>query len=255
MTLEYKDTTIYFESHGQGQPLIALHGFLENSSMWDALLPALSHQYQMITMDLLGHGKTACKGYIHTMEDMASAVAQVLSFLRLKSAHLLGHSMGGYVALAFAELFPDRLSGLTLLNSTAKADSEERKQNRDRGIKVVKQNPQAYTGMAISNLFASENREHFAAQIIKIKKEASKTPLQGIIAAQEGMKIRKDRTEVLQKIKCRKMMIAGKKDPILPCNDLEKEAQEHQLQFIPLEGGHMSHIENLEPLLEILKTI
>jgi len=93
---------------------------------------------RVITIDLLGHGNSECLGYIHSMEDNADMIHEILSELRIRKAIFVGHSMGGYVALAFAELYPETVKGIVLLNSTSRADSEERKLNRDRAIKVVK---------------------------------------------------------------------------------------------------------------------
>jgi len=187
MTLAYKGIEINYNSSGKGIPIVFLHGFLENSTMWDIIVPHFSDTYQCITIDLLGHGKTECLGYIHRMEDMAEAVSAVLNTMNVVHPILIGHSMGGYVALAFLELFPEIVSGLALLNSTSFPDSEERKINRSRAIDIVKKNPNAYTSMAIANLFAKENRVLYKTQIEAIKNEASKTPLQGIIAALEGL--------------------------------------------------------------------
>ena len=253
MKTTYKNTQIHYQIRGQGTPLVLLHGYLENSTMWEALLPELVKKYQVITIDLLGHGQTECLGYVHSMETMAKAVRTALEQESIPPAIVIGHSMGGYVSLAIAEAYPDRVAALVLLNSTAKADSTERKLNRDRGIQVVKKNPTAYTSMAIANLFASENQALFPTQIAKIKQEAAQTPLQGIIAAQEGMKIREDRTTVLKNFKGTKLLIAGKQDPVLDYSQLEKEAQNTNTKFISLDGGHMSHVENFEEILEITK--
>ncbi len=137
-TLHYKNTSIAFTDTGKGTAIVLLHGFLENQSMWNALVPVLSQKYRVITIDLLGHGQTEPMGYIQTMEDNADAVHEVLSSLRLRKAVFIGHSMGGYVALAYAELYPESVKGFVLLNSTAKEDSPERKTNRDRAIIAVK---------------------------------------------------------------------------------------------------------------------
>jgi pimeloyl-ACP methyl ester carboxylesterase len=137
-TLHYKNTSIAFTDTGKGTAIVLLHGFLENQSMWNALVPVLSQKYRVITIDLLGHGQTEPMGYLQTMEDNADAVHEVLSSLRLRKAVFIGHSMGGYVALAYAELYPESVKGLVLLNSTAKEDSAERKTNRDRAIIAVK---------------------------------------------------------------------------------------------------------------------
>ena len=168
MQIEYKGATISYTDEGQGATVVLLHGFLENSTMWDGLKPALAKRNRVVTIDLLGHGKTGCLGYVHSMELMAEVVEQVLSHLKIRRSIFVGHSMGGYVALAFAELLPDNVKGLVLLkvllNSTARADSEERKQNRLRAIAAIKQNHKAFVRMAISNLFRPKNRTVFAQE-------------------------------------------------------------------------------------------
>ena len=150
--LIYKNTKISFTDQGKGTTIVLLHGFLENQTMWKAFVPELAKKYRVITINLLGHGQTECLGYVHSMEDQADMVHSVLHELKIKKAILVGHSMGGYVALAFAELYPDNMKGLVLLNSTSRADSDERKVNRDRAIVAVKQNYAAFVRMSISNL-------------------------------------------------------------------------------------------------------
>ena len=127
--------------------------------MWDAFVPEFSKKHRVITIDLLGHGETECLGYVHSMEDNADVVHAVLTELRIRKAVFVGHSMGGYIALAFAELYPDNVKGLVLLNSTSRADSDERKLNRDRAIKAVKQSFTNFISLSIANLFSEENRE------------------------------------------------------------------------------------------------
>ena len=190
---QYKNTSIAYTDTGKGKAIVLLHGFLENQKMWDKYIASFAKKNRVITIDLLGHGDTECLGYVHSMEDNAEAVHAVLSELRIRKAVFVGHSMGGYVALAFAELYPDAVKGLVLLNSTAKEDSPERKTNRDRAIKAVKQSYKGFVSMAIANLFSENNRERLVEEIELVKKEALKTPLQAIVASLEGMKIRKDR--------------------------------------------------------------
>ncbi|MCF8322609.1 MAG: alpha/beta fold hydrolase, partial [Flavobacterium sp.] len=196
--LLHKNTLISYSDFGKGAALVLLHGFLENQKMWQELVPELSQKNRIITIDLLGHGESACLGYVHSMEENSEIVAAVLSKLRIRKTVLVGHSMGGYVALAFAELYPEKIKGLVLLNSTSKADSEERKANRDRAIKAVKKEYETFIRLSIANLFSPDNRERLNSEIEKVKIEALKTPLQGIVASLEGMKIRKDREFILQ---------------------------------------------------------
>ena len=127
--------------------------FLESSKIWKAFIPQLAKKNRVVCIDLLGHGKTDCLGYIHSMELMAEVVEFVLKHLRIRKSIFIGHSMGGYVALAFAEKNPDNVKGLCLLNSTAGADSPQKKKNRDRGISAVKQNHKTFIRIAVANLF------------------------------------------------------------------------------------------------------
>jgi pimeloyl-ACP methyl ester carboxylesterase len=117
MNFLHKNTKVHYTSSGKGSVVVLLHGFLENSSMWNEITEVLSKKYRVICIDLLGHGKTESHGYIHTMEDQATMVKAVLNHLRLRKYVLVGHSMGGYVALGFANLYPNNTKGLCLLNS------------------------------------------------------------------------------------------------------------------------------------------
>jgi pimeloyl-ACP methyl ester carboxylesterase len=245
----YKNIEIAYSVSGTGNALVLLHGFLETSTMWTPYVEVFSKTHKVITIDLLGHGKTSCLGYIHTMEEMAETVFAVIKELRLRKFHLAGHSMGGYVALAFAELYPDYLKGVCLINSTARADSETRKINRDRAIKAVKHNHKQFIRISITNLFRPKNRKIFSKELKEAKKEALTTSLQGIIAALEGMKIREDREVLLHFSPYKKMMIIGKHDPVLNFEDLIDQTKNSEVDVDIFPDGHMSHIENKEDLL------
>jgi pimeloyl-ACP methyl ester carboxylesterase len=248
----FKNTTISYTDTGKGTAIVLLHGFLENKKMWNHFIPELTQRNRVITIDLLGHGATECLGYVHTMEDNADVVHAVLSELRIRKAIFVGHSMGGYVALAFAELYPDTMKGLVLLNSTARADSEERKKNRDRAIKAVKQSFVNFISLSIANLFSENNRERLAATIENVKKEALQTPLQGIVASLEGMKIRQDREVLLHLTPFPKLLILGEKDPVLNYDETKEQIENTAVQLITFPDGHMSHLENQDELLAIL---
>ena len=248
----YKNTKIAFSDTGKGNTVVLLHGFLENSTMWNYLAPVLALKNRVVCIDLLGHGQTDCLGYVHTMEDMADAVHQVLTELKIRKAVFVGHSMGGYVALAFAELYPEFMKGLVLLNSTSRADSEERIANRTRAIKAVKQNYVAAVRMSIVNLFSEENREKLIDQIEWVREEALQTPLQGIIAAQEGMKLRKDREVILHFAPYPIMLILGKKDPVLNYDENLEQIEGTNVKLVTFNDGHMSHLENQTELEKVL---
>lgn len=250
MTTAYKNITVSYNDIDQGDTVLLIHGFLENSTMWDAVIDVLKYTNRIITVDLLGHGQTDCLGYIHTMEDNADMIHALITQLNIKNFTVIGHSLGGYVALAFAEKHPEFINGLCLMNSTPFADSQLRYDTRTRAIKAAKKNYESLVSMSISNLFYEKNRELFSEDIEALKTEALKTPLQGYIATQEGMKLRKDRTEILKQLNCKKLIIAGENDPILSLEDLETLKPIKQLTISVLEGGHMSYIENKSNFLQ-----
>ncbi len=240
----YKNTKIHYTESGKGTAIVLLHGFLENVSMWQSLEFLLSAKYRVICIDLLGHGQTENLGYVHTMTEIAEVVKTVLDELHIRRSFFVGHSMGGYVALAFADLYPDNVKGLVLLNSTARADSEEKKIGRDRAIAVVKENHKSFIRTSIPMLFRSKCRKIHAEEITKIKREALKTSRQGIIAALEGMKIRLDREVLLHFGPYPSLMILGKKDPVLNYEDLIEQTSGAKTELVELENGHMSLIED-----------
>lgn len=251
-TLLYKNTKISYSDSGTGNAIVFLHGFLENKKMWKDYVDFFSEKYRVITIDLLGHGESDSLGYVHTMEDNANAVQEVLNHLKIEKTTVVGHSMGGYVGLAFAELFPKNIQKLVLLNSTSKEDSPERKLNRTRAIKAVKQNYVTFVSLAIGNLFSENNRIRLTEEIEKVKTQALLTPLQGIIASLEGMKVRKDREALLQQNLFPVLLILGKKDPVLDYEDSRTQIDDTTAELISFEDGHMSHIENKEELKTVL---
>ena len=250
--IQFKNNKVYYSSEGEGNALVLLHGFLESSFMWKRLSEELIKTHRVICIDLLGHGKTGCIGYIHSMEDMAEAVHEVLKSLRIRRVTIIGHSMGGYVGLAFAEKYFEKVKGLCLLNSTSQADSEERKELRLRACKMAQTNYDALVKMSITNLFAENSRLQFSQEIEVVKKEALKTSAQGYIAATKGMRERKDRTFVLQKID-KRLIISGENDPIIAKELIEKEGESTETPVVFLPHGHMSYIEAPEELLYQLK--
>ena len=240
----YKNTKISYSSSGKGNAIVLLHGFLENQTMWDFYIDDLSKTNKIITIDLLGHGNSECLGYIHTMDDQADMVFAVLKELKIENATFVGHSMGGYVALAFADLYPESITGLVLLNSTTYPDNHERKINRNRAIKMAHKEFVSLVKISISNLFNVDNRDKIKSEIEAVKKVALKTPLRGYIAAQEGMKVRKNKEHILHLTSFPKLLILGKKDGVLDYEENIKQIEDTNTQLVSFPDGHMSHIEN-----------
>jgi len=252
MIHNYKNTPIYYKVTGKGSTMVLLHGFLESSTIWNEYIAALSEKHTVITIDLLGHGKSGVISETHTMQLMAEVVKSVLNKLNIEFATFVGHSMGGYVALAYTELFENEVEALVLLNSLPTADSEERKQNRRRALKVLDHNADAFISMAIVNLFSENSRKRFTSEIETLKEEALQFSVVGIQAAIRGMIDRKDRTGVLANFSRKKIMVCGKEDPIMPISESKNISEKTNTELIQLEGGHMSWLENSHKIHEIL---
>jgi len=253
LEFQYKNTKFTASDSGQGKAVVFLHGFLENRAMWAELQEALPKKYRCISLDLPGHGESENLAYVHSMEEMAEVVKALLDHLKIRRAIVVGHSLGGYVALALADSYPDMLKGMVLINSTARADGEERQRNRDRAINLVKRNHKSYVRNSIPMLFRPVNRKKYHEEVKKIKTEALQTSAQGIVAALEGMKIRIDHEVILNFAPYPILFVASKKDPVLPWEQLEEQFFHESVEPLVLSEGHMSHIENFPELLAGLK--
>ncbi len=253
MTLDYKNITINYTVSGEGPAVILLHGFLETMDMWNDLVPELVKNNQVVCIDLLGHGQTDCLGYVHTMEGMADAVFIVLKHLKIKRARVIGHSMGGYVALAMAEKVPQLFEGLCLMNSTFEADGKELKLLRTRANKMAQTKFENLVRTSFANLFAPASREKFKKEYESALHLALQTSVQGYIAGQEGMKLRPNRFEVFKILKANKLIIIGKKDTVVSVKKLIDQINTTNINYEELSEGHMSHIENKSELSYVLK--
>ena len=251
-TFSYKHTHVSYTDQGKGSALFFMHGFLESSSMWKNIAKELSKKFRVVCIDLLGHGQSGCMGYIHTMEDQADMIYALMSHLRLRKISLIGHSMGGYIALAFAELYPDNVKNMILVNSSARPDSAERKLNRDRAIKAIKQNSDLFIQLSVNNLFMPESLQKHQKKINSLIDEAKQIPIQGIIAALEGMKIRPDREVLLHFSPYPKLIIAGEHDTIIPINEAKDQAENSDTKLVILNCGHMTTIETEKEVLQHL---
>lgn len=248
MILEHKDIQVFYTDQGYGKPIVLLHGFLESSNMWTPLIPDLLKTHRVITIDLLGHGLTGCLGYVHSMELMAETVNAVLNHLNIEKKTIIGHSMGGYVALAMAEKNPNSMQGLCLMNSTFLPDSEERKMLRTRANLMAQTNFDNLVRMSFTNLFSLKSKETHKQELEIALTEALKTSVQGYMAANEGMKLRTDKTQLFRTLPTKKLLIIGKKDPILDADSVKKQLKGTDVDIVELTEGHMSHIENKEEL-------
>lgn len=253
--VSYKSGMIHYTDTGKGQALVLLHGFLESSKMWADIIPKMGKTTRVICVDLPGHGKSDCFGYVHSMELMAEAVWAVIKHLKLRKVAVVGHSMGGYVALAMAEQDPDKMSGLCLFFSTALADNEERIQARNKSLELVKENHESFIRAAFPLLFLPKSILMFRPQYKKALSQALKTPKQGIIAAIEGMKTRINRDMILHFAPFKSCIVFSENDPVISKESIYIQHDNNDnITLIPIDDcGHMGHIEALGSCIKALK--
>ena len=247
----FRGATVVYSCYGRrGAPAVALiPGFLETRAAFVPLAEQWASRYRVILVDVLGHGESGCTGYVHTVEEQAEAVLAVLKAERIRFFRVAGHSMGGYIALALMDRVPERLRGVLLMNTHPFADTEERRALRRRAMEIAKKEKSSYLHAAIPALVAPENVDRLKAELQAMVEAARTMPVQGILAAQEGMMARPDRTDVLRRTYGFPVgVVAGAEDPVIPLEVTEAfwhlpAVTERRL----LPGGHLSFLE-AEPL-------
>ena len=261
-TVKFREANLRFRDEGRGDVVVLLHGYLESLEIWGAFAEELAVYYRVISVDLPGHGRSGEYTQVDTMAVMADAVKHVLDYLNIGRAVIIGHSMGGYATLAFAEIFPETTIGFCLFHSHALADSEDKKLNRDREIELVREGRKMQIiDVNIPKAFADDNLQRFTKEIDLARKIAVATHDHGIICALEGMKSRPDRKRVLIESTVPVMIIAGRKDNYIPFEICEKHfnlAPKHYVLILE-NSGHMGFIEEkdkaLDGILKFLKKI
>jgi pimeloyl-ACP methyl ester carboxylesterase len=247
----FRKTEVHYSDQGNGHCIFLLHGYLETGEIWRSFVPLLTGLgYRVISMDIPGHGRSGTWGKVHAMEDLAAVVKSVLDAEGINKVLLVGHSMGGYITLAFAELFPERIMGYVLFHSTCFADSEEKKQNREREISLVLcGKKKQIVNVNIPKAFSDGNLDKLKNEVTTARRIALQNPDQGIIALLNGMKGRRDRSGVLRNPSLPMMLIGGAGDNYIPVVLFERlmELAPHASSVLLGESGHMGFIE--EPIL------
>ncbi len=252
---EFKKTKIAYTDTGKGRAIVLLHGFLGSHEVWNDFQKKLSKSYRIISIDLLGHGETPSIGYYHSMELLAQSVKAVLDKIGVRRYIVVGHSMGGYTALAFAELYPENIVGLCLFNSTAYADSEEKKKDRERVIRLVKKEHKHYVTEVITSLFAPENISKLSTEVDLAKRFAANVSKQSIINSLEGMKERKSRDLILKFAEFPILFVIGKKDSVINYETMYSQIGLCKYPSVLLleNAGHMGFYEAPKETLKELK--
>lgn len=254
--VQYRGDQVAFSVAGKGRAVVLLHGFLGSREIWSGVSQKLNRSYRMVCVDLPGHGESACYGYVHSMELMAGAVKAVLDHLRLRRYVMIGHSMGGYAALAFAELYPDHLKGLCLFHSTAYADPPARQAERERAVALVRANRRLYAKNTIPGLFAEKNVQYLKEEIGMATRLAASTSRRGIVAALRGMKDRPSRDVILGMATYPVLIVAGEHDKVLPVAQLKEQAglPKNGSLLLLEHDGHFGFLESPRQSLKALRS-
>jgi pimeloyl-ACP methyl ester carboxylesterase len=262
MFFSFMGGRIHYSDSGNGTTLVLLHGYLESSEVWNGFEDKLASKFRIISVDLPGHGLSDIYSDVHTMEFMATAIKELFVKLGVKKACLIGHSLGGYVTLAFLELFPDHLSGYCLFHSQPFSDSTEALEKRKREIEIVKMGKKnlMYPDNVI-RMFASSNLVRFSEALQRSKDIASRIPGDGIIAVLNGMMIRPSRLSVMEEGRVPCLWILGIMDNYIPCEFIQTKVNlpSNARTVILKNSGHVGFIEeednSLNAITEFIQNI
>ena len=252
----YNGKKIYYSKEGNGETaVVLLHGFGEDSSIWKNQIPHLV-SYRLIIPDLPGTGPSEMIDDM-SMEGLAEVIKKILEAENIYKCVLIGHSMGGYIALAFAEKYTGMLSGLGLFHSTAFADSEEKIKTRKKGIQFIKDNGAfLFLKNMIPGLYSEKSKNTYSKEVDEHLETAKSLSNEALIAYYESMILRPDRTNILKTSNVPILFIAGKDDAAVPLQDILTQSHLAEVSFIYIleHSGHMGMVEEREKANEILVT-
>jgi pimeloyl-ACP methyl ester carboxylesterase len=262
-TFTYQNASISYSIEGKGKPVVLLHGFGEDSRIWDQQVAFLKEHCLLIVPDLPGSGRSdllklkvepdPASSIQHpvSIDDYADCIHSLLLHEGVSSCIMLGHSMGGYITLAFAEKYQSLLQGFGLVHSTAYADSEEKKQNREKGIALMEQyGAHSFLKTTTPNLFSKKFKEihpEKVNELIESGKQFSKEALQQYYRA---MMLRPDRIKALLSNRLPVLFVIGTEDVAAPLEDVIKQVSLPDISYIYVlqDTGHMGMWEAPEKL-------
>lgn len=253
--IQFKRINIRFSDKGKGIPVVLLHGYLESLNIWDDFASSLAEHCRVIRIDLPGHGGSGIIRETHTMELIAESVKAILDHLKLEKVFLIGHSLGGYVTIAFLELFPERLNGFSLFHAHPLPDTPETIEKRKREINLVLEGRKdMICNVNIPNAFANDNLDKLKEEVEFAKEIARQTPDKGIVATLNGMMVRPDRRKLLAGTSSPFLWILGEKDNYIPYETIiEKVGLPENGKLVTLENsGHQGFMEEKDAVLKAI---
>jgi 3-oxoadipate enol-lactonase len=252
LKIKVNNLELAYERSGHGTPLVLVHGYPLDHTIWETIVPFLENDFDLILPDLRGFGESEVSQQSYQLTDMAADIAGLLDTLVIKKALIAGHSMGGYVSLAFASIFPDRIQGLGLVASQAAADSPERKESRAQLAARVKVNGVGEVADSMPPLLTAD-----VALQAKLKQLISRQSPRAVAGNLLAMAERVDSTPLLAGFDFPVAVIHGLKDRILPIERARevKSMVKHGTLTEIAEAGHMPMIETPEKTAEALEVL
>lgn len=252
----HNEASIYYRVEGVGEPVVLLHGFGEDGLIWNDLVEKLKSDYLFIVPDLTGSGRSTGNIDRISMELLAEQVKLIVDKEQLETFSLIGHSMGGYVALAFAEKYQQHLKSLGLFHSTAYSDSDEKKGARKKNIEFIRKNGSAkFLKQSVPSLFSEGFRDNHPEVVEEIITRYSNFSPGALVSYTEAMMNRPDRTEVLRTFRKPVLFIMGEHDTAVPIEQGLKQCSipEFTYIYICVHSGHMGMLEEPEFCLKALQ--
>jgi pimeloyl-ACP methyl ester carboxylesterase len=244
-------SSVYHRTMGEGKPVVLLHGFCESNQIWGVFANLLSQKCQLIIPDLPGFGKSQLLPGNFSIDDVARVLWEYLDNLSIKNPVLIGHSLGGYVTLAMTNQRPDSVAGFSLFHSTAKADTQEKKANRDKTIAFVNKNGVApYIETFVPGLFF--NKKHPAMK--DVYAIAHTTARETLVAYAAAMRDRPALRKILDEFDKPVLIVSGEKDQIIPLDTLMDQAVQLRKGRLSIlsDTGHMGMLESTNRSVEIV---
>jgi pimeloyl-ACP methyl ester carboxylesterase len=243
-TLQYKNAAIHYRVSGKGAPVFLVHGFAEDGTIWEDLANTLEDNYTVIIPQLPGSGPSELLPGKASIDDYADVIHDIFIQENIEKAVLIGHSMGGYISLAFAEKYPDKLTALGLFHSSAFADDEEKIATRRKAIGVMNEKgAMIFLKTAIPGLFY--DKEKSSADIEALFEKGKQFSAEALVQYYEAMIARPDRTAVLKNLEVPLLLILGKYDPAVPLEQGLKQTHMAGTTHVHIlkESAHMGMLE------------
>ena len=251
-TINVNGVRLAYERRGTGSPLVLIHGYPLDHHLWDEVVPLLQDTFDLVLPDLRGFGESSTIDSFYAMEDFASDIAALLDHLEIQKTAITGHSMGGYVALAFARLYPERVTGLGLVSTQVLADAPDRKEGRYKSAAEVADKGIASVVETMTPKFSSNPKlQKFARESMERQEPAA------YIGALKAMAERVDSTPLLSSLTVPVVIVHGDADSLIPIDRArEVKAALPNAHLVEINGaGHMPMMEAKEKTAEALKLL